>query len=591
MTAPLWGAEPEAEGYRFRLWAPSQRALTLRLGGRDLPMRPEADGWYVLAAEARPGDAYGFVLENGLMVPDPAARAQRGDVHGPSLLVDPGAYAWATEDWAGRPWHEAVICELHVGTFTPEGTYRAAIERLDHLAETGFTAIELMPLSQFDGARGWGYDGVLLRAPHNAYGTPDDLRALIDAAHARGLMVFLDIVFNHFGASGNYLPAYAPDFFRKGGETPWGAAIAYHLPPVRAFFVEAALGWLAEYRFDGLRLDAIDYVRDPESDPEILIDIARQIRAAFPDRAIHLATEDNRNVTHLHERGEDGGVPLYTAEWNDDFHNAAHVIATGETEGYYIDFAEGHWEVFGRILAEGFGFQGEHSAFQDQRRGQPSAHLPPVAFVDFLQNHDQIGNRAYGERLSVIAKPERLRALTAILLLSPHIPLMFMGEEWGETTPFVFFTDFHGELAELVRQGRRREFAHFAAFRDEAARATIPDPNEPGSLAASRIDWGHRETEAGAAALGRTRDLLATRAREIVPRLARAPGGGGRLVAAEEGVLAVDWRLDGATLRLRANLDDRPRAVPPGAGRAILGGPGAELPAGEVVFLIEEDAP
>ncbi|MFQ8430990.1 malto-oligosyltrehalose trehalohydrolase [Amaricoccus sp. W119] len=585
--ARRWGSEPDGEGRAFRLWAPSQGALTLRLEGRDLPMKPGPDGWFSVTAEARPGDRYGFVLGNGLFVPDPAARAQAGDVHGASLVVDPSAHVWRTE-WPGRPWAEAAICELHVGTFTPEGTFRAAIDRLDHLVETGFTAIELMPVSQFDGNRGWGYDGVLLRAPHNAYGTPDDLRALVDAAHARGLMVLLDVVFNHFGASGNYLAAYAPEFFREGAPTPWGAAIAYDRAPVRRFFIDAALGWIGEYRLDGLRLDAIDHVRDPGSDPEILIEIAREIRAAFPDREIHLTTEDNRNVTHLHERGEGGAVPLYTAEWNDDFHNAAHVIATGEIEGYYEDFAEHHWETFGRILAEGFGYQGEHSPHGGGARGTPSAHLPPLAFVDFLQNHDQVGNRAFGERLSVIAKPERLAALQAILLLSPHVPLLFMGEEWGETTPFVFFTDFEGDLAEAVREGRRREFAHFGAFRDEATRAAIPDPNDPGSFAASRINWAHRESEAGAAALRRTRELLAIRARDIVPRLGRAPGNGGRLIAAEDGVIAVDWRLDGATLRLRANLDDRPRAVPPGAGRAILGTPGAELPAGEVVFMIEE---
>ena len=588
--APGWGATPGPEGVTFRLWAPAEAAVTLRLGARDLPMRPCPGGWFSLTAEVAPGAEYGFVLGSGLFVPDPAARAQKEGVHGPSRVVDPGAYAWRVAEWRGRPWAEAVICEIHVGTFTPEGTFRAVIEKLDHLAATGFTAIELMPVSQFEGARGWGYDGVLLRAPHPAYGTPDDLRALVDAAHARGLMVILDIVFNHFGASGNYLPHYAPDFFREGDETPWGAAIAYHLDPVRRFFVETALGWIGEYRLDGLRFDAIDYVRDPESEPEILVELAREIRAAFPEREIHLMTEDNRNVTHLHEREADGSVGLHTAEWNDDFHNAAHVIATGEIEGYYEDFAEGHWRTFGRILAEGFGYQGEHSIHQGGPRGAPSAHLPPTAFVDFLQNHDQVGNRAFGERLSVIAKPERLAALQAILLLSPHIPLLFMGEEWGETRPFVFFTDFDGELADLVREGRRREFARFAAFRDEAMRAAIPDPNEPSTFEASRIDWTHPETPEGRAALARTRDLLAIRAREIVPRLARAPGNGGRLLLAEEGALAVDWRLDGATLRLRANLDDRPRALPEAEGRAILGEMAPELPPGSVVFVIGEEA-
>jgi maltooligosyltrehalose trehalohydrolase len=316
-------------------------------------------------------------MPDGLAVPDPAARAQAGDVHGPSLLVDPRAYRWRT-DWPGRPWAEAVIMEIHIGTFTPEGTFRAAAERLPHLAETGITAVEIMPVAQFGGNRGWGYDGVLPYAPHRAYGTPEDLKALIDTAHGLGLMVLLDVVYNHFGPDGNYLHVYAPQFFTDRRNTPWGAAIAYEEPPVRRFFIENALYWLEEFHLDGLRLDAIDNVIDPDSETEILEEIAAEVRAAHPGARIHLTTEDDRNITRLHERSDDGRPRLYTAEWNDDFHNAAHAVATHEAEGYYVDFAQDHWEKLARSMAEGFAYQGEASAHQDGApRGTPSAHLPP----------------------------------------------------------------------------------------------------------------------------------------------------------------------------------------------------------------------
>ncbi len=490
---PGWGATLTQDGARFGLWAPAQGAVTLHVDGRDVPMTRDVTrdrgGWFTCTvAGLGAGASYAFVLEDGRAVPDPAARAQEGDVHGASLLVDPSAYRWR-HDWAGRPWEEAVIYELHVGTFTEQGTFGAVIDRLAALADLGVTAIELMPVAQFAGNRGWGYDGVLPYAVHPAYGRPDDLRALVDAAHGAGLMVLLDVVYNHFGPEGNYLNLYAPDFFDSARQTPWGAAIAYDRAPVRRFFVENALYWLREYRLDGLRLDAIDHVHD-RSDPEILIEIAQAVRREFPARAIHLTTEDNRNVTHLHERDGEG-VCLYTAEWNDDWHNTAHVIATGESADYYGDFADTPHAHLARALAEGFAFQGELSQLTDRPRGEPSAYLPPAAFVDFLQNHDQIGNRAFGERIDRMADENIVQALHAILLLSPHVPLLFMGEEYGETRPFLFFTDFHGELADAVREGRRREFAGFEAFSGELA--PIPDPNAWDTFAASRLDWSERE--------------------------------------------------------------------------------------------------
>ncbi|MDX5400886.1 MAG: malto-oligosyltrehalose trehalohydrolase, partial [Rhodobacterales bacterium] len=312
-----WGAEIVEGGTRFRLWAPAQDRLYLRCDGTDHPMKAAADGWFdVTLPGVGAGCEYGFVLDSGQVIPDPAARAQVGDVHGPSRVIDPGGFDWTP--WRGRDWEEAVILEVHIGTFTPEGTFRAAIEKLPHLVKTGITVLEIMPVAQFAGNRGWGYDGVLPYAPHPAYGTPEDMKALIEAAHRHGLMVLLDVVYNHFGPEGNYLAAYAPDFFDKTRQTPWGDAIAYDRDPVRRFFVENALYWLDEYHLDGLRLDAIDHVRDPAS-PDILTEIAQQVRARFPHA--HLTTEDSRNITHLHERDSEGRPRLYTGEWNDDFHN------------------------------------------------------------------------------------------------------------------------------------------------------------------------------------------------------------------------------------------------------------------------------
>lgn len=556
-------------------------------------MQAAADGWFSLhVPEVRPGTEYGFVAADGSFFPDPASRRQAADVHGPSLVVDPEAYEWRSR-WTGRPWEEAVIYELHVGTFTPEGTFASAREKLPELAETGITAIEIMPVAQFAGDRGWGYDGVLPYAPHPAYGSPDEMKSFVDAAHEQGLMVLLDVVYNHFGPEGNYLGAYA-DFFDEERHTPWGAAIAYSRPPVRRFFIENALYWLTEFRLDGLRLDAIDHIRD-DDEPEILVELARTVRARITDRPVHLTTEDNRNITRLHERGANGDVPLYTAEWNDDFHNVAHVIASGESEGYYADFTGDHWRLLARSLAEGFAYQGEPSRYGGgQPRGVASAHLPPTAFVDFLQNHDQTGNRAFGERLIALSYREMMEAMTAILLLSPHIPLLFMGEEYGERRPFCFFTDFHGELAEAVRDGRRREFAHFAAFAGDTHELShIPDPNAPSTFEASKLDWDFAAGPEGREARAKLRHLLALRREHILPHLAGTSGHSADTVACNDGAIAIDWRLNGATLALRANLSDAPRPLPAARGREIFasfdGGLTPAAPFRVAVFL-ERDA-
>lgn len=590
---PAWGATLLGDGRaRFRLWAPQASGLRLRTDDGDHVMQTTGDGWYEITTEnIAPGANYAFVLPDGSQVPDPAARAQSGDVHGASRLVDPGSYHWRN-DWHGRDWAEAVICEIHIGTFTPEGTFVAASEKLTHLAQAGFTAIEIMPVAQFEGARGWGYDGVLPYAPHNAYGTPDDFKHLIDTAQGLGLMVLLDVVYNHFGPSGNYLHLYASDFFDPSRETPWGSAIAYEKLPVRSFFIDNAVYWLTEFRLDGLRLDAIDHVRDVSS-PEILIELAECVRAAISNRPVHLTTEDNRNVTHLHERGPDGSVPHYTAEWNDDFHNIAHVIATGESDGYYHDFTQDRWRLLALSLAEGFAYQGQVSLQSGAARGTPSGHLPPTAFIDFLQNHDQTGNRAFGERLIALAKPEMLHALTVIHLLSPHIPLLFMGEEYGERQPFCFFTDFTGDLADAVRRGRRAEFADFPAFAGGTL-DHVPDPNAQSTFTASKLDWDHCTGPEGQAHLAMIKELLTLRRKRIVPLLSGASGGAGRMITHQDGIIAVDWALSCGTLQLRANLDDHPHDLPAAKGACLFathpGANGVNLPPYSVAFYLATEA-
>lgn len=543
-----WGPEPLGNGrWRFRLWAPGVEQLTLELSPLSASIRMERteDGWFVAEASAAPGHQYRYRLPSGLAVPDPASRAQAGDVHGWSLLVDPGAYRWRTDGWRGRAWEEAVVYELHAGLL---GGFAGVAEELPRLAALGVTAVELMPVADFSGTRNWGYDGVLPYAPASAYGTPRDLKALVDRAHELGLMMLLDVVYNHFGPDGNYLHSYAEDFFHAEIHTPWGAAIAFDRDPVRRFFLDNALMWLNEYRFDGLRLDAVHAIEDP-SFLDFLLDEVRA--AAEPGRHVHLVLENEHNDAGRIERG-------YTAQWNDDFHNVAHVILTGETSGYYRGFAERPTHRLARALAEGFVWQGSIPPGANKPRGTPSAHLPPTSFVSFLQNHDQIGNRALGERLTVLTERDRLRAATALLLLMPQIPLLFMGDEIGSESPFLFFTDFHDELAEAVREGRRGEFAHFPAFADRQARERIPDPNDLATFERSRPRPGP-DAEAWTALY---RELLAIRAREIVPRLTGARPSGAEV--AGDGAVLARWRMgDGAELTIAVNLGEKPAEFGP----------------------------
>lgn len=567
-----WGSEfVAADVVRFRVWATSQEQVFVRIHDTDHEMTASGDGWFeVQIPGVRAGTPYQFVLGDGTAIPDPASRAQQQTVNGPSLVVDPDAYAWRHTDWQGCSWEEAVFYELHIGTFTPEGTFQAAMAKLPYLAELGITLIELMPVAQFGGSRGWGYDGTLLYAPHAAYGTPDDMKAFIDAAHGYGLSVVLDIVLNHFGPEGNYLPLLAAEFFDPTRMTPWGNSIAYDNEAVRRYMAEVPLYWLMEYQLDGLRFDAIDQINDP-SPTHLLIETAARIRREIPDRPVHLTTEDNRNVLFLHPREQDGAVPLYSGEWNDDFHNAVHVMATGETHAYYADFADKPEYYVARALSEGFAWQGETSAQTGEKRGVPSREQTPVAFVDFIQNHDQTGNRAQGERLISLAGADKTRTLLAVLLLSPHIPLLFMGEEYGETHPFLFFTDFDGDLARAVREGRAKEFAGHAGHEGES----VPDPNAPGTFMRAKLDWQKMQSEEGKAWLAFTRELLIKRRRYLVPLLKTARGGEGAVLQTAPGFVAVCWRFPTGTLSMAFNIGDAPVVLPEMPGKILFAWPDA----------------
>ncbi|HYP81989.1 malto-oligosyltrehalose trehalohydrolase [Variovorax sp.] len=607
-----FGAEVlDAGGVRFALWAPGATALVLEhRRGEDGPwhsvqMQGRADGWHEAAVqEAAAGDDYRFRLPDGLRVPDPASRWNPADVHGPSRVVDPLACEWHDDGWRGRPWQEAVIYELHVGCFTPEGTFAAAQARLPELADLGVTVIGLMPLADFPGSRGWGYDGVLQFAPESGYGTPDELKRFIDAAHGLGMMVLADVVYNHFGPDGNYLHAYCPDFFNPAHQTPWGAAINYDgaaSRTVRDFFVHNALYWIEEFRFDGLRMDAVHAIRDDSATP-IVEEICTAIRQGpGRQRALHVVLENDLNQAQRLARDAGNRPRAATAQWNDDLHHAAHVVLTGQADGYYLDFADGPLDRFALALARGYVYAGEPSAFRGgEPRGQPCDGLPLDAFVSYLQTHDQVGNRAMGERIDALADAARVLAARACVLLSPHVPMLFMGEEWAASTPFLYFCDFGGTpLGEAVSAGRRAEFAGFAAFAGDAARAAIPDPNAEQTFLDSKLRWDERTAPAHAEALRHTRDLLSTRRTAIFPHLA----GGSRALdhGCRDGVIRVSWALGGAArpvrLHLLANLDVRPRraSLPPGRAVHCIGIAGGDqaaqtldLPSGAVYACVED---
>lgn len=543
------------DGVRFRLYAPSATHVDLVLDdAAPMPMRHGDDGFFErVDTRARVGSRYMFVVD-GLSVPDPASRFNPDGPHGSSVVIDPTAFAWPNDEWHGRPWHEHVFYEIHIGTFTPEGTFAAAAEKLPHLADLGITAIEFMPLAQAPGVRNWGYDGVLLYAPAHRYGKPDDLKALVARAHALGIAVYLDVVYNHFGPEGNYLYAYAREFYTDRHQTPWGAAIdVVERAHVRAFFIENAIYWLDEFRFDGLRLDAVHAIHDGD-DRTFLRELAATVHDRVA-RPVHLVLENDGNESALLEAG-------FRAQWNDDAHHAAHVVVTAERDGYYADYAVATTALLGRTLTKGFGFQGEPSGVRDgKRRGDPSDHLAHASFVNFLQNHDQIGNRPFGERITALAPDYAVRAVVAALLLAPPVPLLFMGEEWGASTPFLFFCDFEPDLARAVTVGRRKEFATFVGFADAAMRERIPDPSAPETFVRSILRWEERATSPHDTWLAYYRNLLRIRATEIAPRSAHACGVDADYAVIGEFGLRARWRLDdGSALALETNLGETAQA-------------------------------
>lgn len=533
---------------RFRLWAPKARVVSVEVSSQKLPMNRLSGGWFELVTtEAAAGARYQFAIDQGVRVPDPASRFQPSGVHGPSEVVDPAGFRWQHTNWRGRPWEEAILYELHLGTFSPEGTFAGAHDKLDYLADLGVAAIEIMPVSSFPGKRNWGYDGVLPYAPASVYGQPDDLKRLIDSAHSKNLMVFLDVVYNHFGPEGNYLHLYAPQFFTDLHHTPWGQAINFDGPEsrtVRDFFIHNALYWLNEYYFDGLRFDAIHAIYS-DSNPDFLTELATAVRATIgEERHVHLILENDNNAAH-YLRGTSGTrVSLYTAQWNDDFHHAEHVLLTGESDGYYKDYADDPVKHLGRCLVEGFAFQGEASPYRDgSKRGESSRDLPLFRFVSFLQNHDQVGNRAFGERVVGLADLKKLKVALAVFLLAPSPPLLFMGEEFGASSPFLFFCDFEPELSAKVREGRRSEFARFAQFSSADAQRKIPDPSTEQTFLKSKLDWASLGQSTHAEWLKFYRSLLECRRVNIVPRISDIQPGKAKYTKLGTKALSVVWPL------------------------------------------------
>ena len=560
-----FGAEILSDGsVRFRLWAPNAKQVAVRVGDEKrsaYPLLPLENGWFEkITPEAGIGSLYRFQIDGKSEVPDPASRFQPQDVHGPSEVIDPSTFRWSDEYWKGRPWQEAVIYELHVGTFTPEGTFHGVEQKLDYLHTLGVTAVELMPISDFPGKRNWGYDGVLPYAPDSSYGRPEDLKRLVQAAHTKGLMIFLDVVYNHFGPEGNYLHLYAPQFFTDRHHTPWGDAINFdgpHSRAVRDFFINNALYWIEEYHVDGLRLDAVHAIID-NSQPDFLTQLAQTVRESFgKERFVHLVLENVKNRARYLLRESSGAVGLYDAQWNDDIHHAMHALLTGESDGYYGDYFPDPIRHFCRCLTEGFAYQGDYSEYHGEVRGESSNKLPPTAFVSFLQNHDQVGNRAFGERITQLAPLQKVKAAMEILLLSPLPPLLFMGEEFAASSPFLYFCDFHGDLANAVTNGRRNEFARFAKFSSSALRESIPDPNSEITCSKSKVSWKEVQDKIHAGWLDLYRELIALRTEKVVPHLGRRSSTQCLVSKAGRRDLSVDWIFeDGTRLELRANLGD-----------------------------------
>lgn len=487
-VARAQGAEVTNEGVRYRTWSQHRAAAAVILDQagteiRVIELTSENEGYFSgLDVDGAAGDLYKYRLGGGDKWPDPVSRYQPVGVHGPSMVVDPTTFRWSDQTWNPPAYSELIIYELHVGTFTTEGTFRSAIERLEHLVGLGVTAVELMPLGDFPGDRNWGYDGVMLYAPARAFGAPDDLRALVDAAHALGLAMILDVIYNHLGPDGNYTGCYHPGYSDPELHTPWGAALNYRSAPVRAFFVENAPYWMREFHIDGFRLDATHEIVD-HSDRHILAEIAENVHALGG----WVIAEDERNEPQLLRPTAADGLG-FDGAWADDFHHVLRVMMTGEREGYYGNYNGTSPELV-QTLAHGWLFSGQAQSVSGKPRGGDPAGLAPQQFVYCISNHDQTGNRALGERLGHCVSPAAYRAASALLCLVPQTPFLFMGQEWSASTPFLFFTDHNAELGKAVTRGRRKEFRNFSAFRDPELLKTIPDPQAETTFEDSKLRW------------------------------------------------------------------------------------------------------
>lgn len=574
---PTLGAWPEADGFRFLVWAPADSTVDLVLDApaddgsharRQIPMAAADDGtWTCHVAGIHAGARYGYLLDGEGPFPDPASRWQPDGVHGLSALVDPSQFAWSDGGWTGVPLAEAVIYELHVGTFTPAGTFAGVAEKLPYLAALGVNVIELMPVGDFPGARNWGYDEVSLFAPAHAYGAPDDLRRLVDAAHAHDLAVILDVVYNHFGPDGAYHFRFSP-FYRSPTHTnPWGAAMNFDGPEsahVRAFAIENARHWIREYHLDGLRLDATQSIIDRRP-RHIVSELAEAARAEAPARTLLLIAEDDRNRRDVVEPASAGGWGL-DAVWADDFHHIARRATAGDHESYFGDFS-GDARDLATTINQGWFYAGQPTVRDGAARGTSSDGIPRERMVIAIQNHDQIGNRAFGDRLHHAIDAHVYRALTAVLLMAPETPLLFMGQEWAASTPFQYFTDHNADLGRLVTDGRRREFAAFAAFAHPATRARIPDPQALATFEASHLDWDELSASAHVAMLEWYRTLLHIRRDEIAdgPFEATAPDADTLVLtrtAVGGGLLVVAARLRGTgPVTLPASIKGRQSSV------------------------------
>jgi malto-oligosyltrehalose trehalohydrolase len=556
-------------GVRFRVWAPEAAYLSLKLeeSAELLRMAAVDEGWHeLIIGTVAAGSLYRFVLPNGMHVPDPASRFQPYDVNGPSEVIDPAAYRWRSVAWKGCPWEHAVLYEVHVGTFTPEGTFLAAIEKLEHIKGLGVTAIEVMSLGDFSGRWNWGYDGVLLYAPDSTYGRPEDLKAFVDAAHELGMMVILDVVYNHFGPEGNYIPQYFPDIVTSAYQTPWGQALNFdsrNSTRTREFIIHNALYWVEEFQMDGLRLDAVHAILDSSSN-HILDELAYQVKRVSGGREIHLVLESDDRVWH-HLRRDAGLRPVSsTAQWN---HDMQKLVALALTPGRPGDLDYADTELLGKALVEGFTSGRHHPNAPEEVAGLS---ISPAGFISFLQSHDVVGNRIFGERITQLAPAAVVRAISSVYLLAPQIPMLFMGEEWGASTPFPYFCDFTGELANAVRRGRLEQFATAEQRADPEFLSTACDPLAESTFLSAKLRWDERLTGIHAAWLDWHRRILEARRKSIVPLMPLLQATTGEYEIAGPRQIAVQWQTRGGSLRMRANLSDQPSALlPRGPGRTV----------------------